>query len=803
MPEREFCVPPIGLTSAEVVERVRRGQTNDFEARVGRTYWQIFRDNIFNLFNVILFTLLLIVLISRDYATVFFAGFSVVTNSFLGMIQEISAKRKLDQMASLAAQQARVWRDGQLQTIPIKQIVLDDVIELEPGDRIVVDGVVLNSDALEVDESQLTGESDAVLKNTGDPVSSGSFCIAGSGLMVATKVGRDSTLNKLSVIAKEYKNVLTPTQRKIAIIVEVSVLLMFIMGPMLFVSGFVQEVESLNLVRNGVVFVTSLVPQGLVLVAILSLTIGAVKISRHQTLIQRVNAVESLANVTVLCFDKTGTLTQNKLAVTEIIPLNGASPDQIHAQLYEYTTNLAYQNKTANAVASYVGQVKLRDKANRKLREIPFTSSRKWGALVFENETYILGAPERLIQDTVVTDQAQGLSALGMRVLAFAHTDELPESTEYHLNGNVQPIALIVMSDQIREDIQTTLDDFREQNVRLKVISGDNVETVRAIASGAGLPTQVAYTGDVLSRMSDVELENAVIEADVFARIEPETKRRIIQALQRKGEYVAMVGDGVNDVPALKAANLAIVMNDGTQISKDVADIVLLNNAMSTLPLAFREGREITQTIYGTTKMFLTKNVYNMLMFVFIGFMMLPFPITPVQISWAAFGTVNMPAGFIAFGIIRPKYIERFRRDVIDYIITAGLIGAVALSVLFAVAYFTTGGDLEIARSAITIFICLFGMMIVWNVQGVEVYKPRTFIEHWQVVLISSLAAGLTIISFYALPTLFEFQPPAPNSLLNVLIVALFLLTMMIINHGMEHRYLLNRFWMLVEREKS
>jgi cation-transporting P-type ATPase E len=183
--------------------------------------------------------------------------------------------------------------------------------------------------------------------------------------------------------------------------------------------------------------------------------------------------------------------------------------------------------------------------------------------------------------------------------------------------------------------------------------------------------------------------------------------------------------------------------------------------------------------------------------------MMLPFPITPVQISWAAFGTVNMPAGFIAFGIIRPKYIERFRRDVIDYIITAGLIGAVALSVLFAVAYFTTGGDLEIARSAITIFICLFGMMIVWNVQGVEVYKPRTFIEHWQVVLISSLAAGLTIISFYALPSLFEFQPPPPNSLLNVLIVALFLLTMMIINHGMEHRYLLNRFWMLVEREKS
>jgi cation-transporting ATPase E len=233
-----------------------------------------------------------------------------------------------------------------------------------------------------------------------------------------------------------------------------------------------------------------------------------------------------------------------------------------------------------------------------------------------------------------------------------------------------------------------------------------------------------------------------------------------------------------------------------------VADIVLLNNAMSTLPLAFREGREITQTIFGTTKMFLTKNVYNMLMFVFIGFMMLPFPITPVQISWAAFGTVNMPAGFIALGIIRPKYIERFRRDVIDYIITAGLIGSVALAVLFGVAYYASDSDLEVARSAITIFICLFGMMIVWNVQGVEIYQPRTFIENWRVVLISSLAAGLTILSFYMLPNLFQFEPPPANSLINVLIVALFLLMMLIVNHGMYYRYLLNRFWMLVEREK-
>ncbi|HEX2619026.1 MAG TPA: HAD-IC family P-type ATPase, partial [Phototrophicaceae bacterium] len=676
---------PTGLTSVEVASRVKNGQSNNFEARVGRTYWQIFRDNIFNLFNIILFSLLVIVLIAHDYATVIFSGFTVVSNSFLGMIQEISAKRKLDTMASLAVQQAHVWRDGSLKTIPIKQIVLDDVITLEPGDRIVVDGRVLHSDALEVDESQLTGESDAVLKTIDDPLSSGSFCIAGSGLMVATRVGKDSTLNKLSVVAKEYKNVLTPTQRKIAVIVEISLLLMFVMGPMLIVSGLVQQIPGLELVRNGVVFVTSLVPQGLVLVAILALTIGAVRISRHQTLIQRVNAVESLANVTVLCFDKTGTLTQNKLAVTEIIPLNGVKPEEIYARLYQYSSNLSYQNRTAGAVASYVAPLNLKSYATGKVREIPFTSARKWGAIEFQDATYLLGAPERLIQDEQMQSKSSDLALQGMRVLAFAQTDERLEASPQKLNGQVHPMALIVMSDQIRQDIGATLDEFRQLNVGLKVISGDNIETVSSIARESGMRAEIAYTGDQLNQMSDGEFAAAVKEADVFARIEPDTKRRIIQTLQQQGEYVAMVGDGVNDVPALKAANLAIVMNDGTQISKDVADIVLLNNAMSTLPLAFREGREITQTIYGTTKMFLTKNMYNMLIFLFIGFMMLPFPITPTQISWAAFGTVNMPAGIIALGIIRPAYVGRFRRDVIDYIITAGLIGSIAISVLFAV----------------------------------------------------------------------------------------------------------------------
>lgn len=813
-----------GLSSTEVTERKRRGQSNQFKARVGRGYWDIFRDNIFNLFNVVLFTLLLIVLLLRDYPTVFFAGFSVVTNSFLGMIQEISAKRKLDRMASLAAKTAHVIRDGERREISIKDIVIDDLIIIEPGDRMAVDGRILTSDALEVDESQLTGESDAVYKQVNDPVYSGSFCNAGSGLMVATKVGKDSTINQLSVIAKAYKNVLTPTQKKIAAIVEISVLIMAITAPMLWISSIGQGETTLGLVRNLVVFTTSMVPQGLVLVAILALTIGAVRISLHQTLIQRVNAVESLANVTVLCFDKTGTLTQNKLSVREIMPLNGQPLDAIRDQLAAYVRHLSYQNSTASAIAASVngavtsggvGVGVFRSgnsggEYTNKLREIPFTSARKWGAITFPSGSLVLGAPERILPaDSPAQITATALAGEGMRLLAFAYAHELLESgatNGANICHQCTPIALIVMSDQIRDDIRTTLDDFRQLDVGLKVISGDNLETVRAIASQSGMSTRTAYTGDQLRAMSEEAFEAAVMQADAFARIEPDTKRRIVQALQKHGQYVAMVGDGVNDVPALKAANLAIVMNDGTQISKDVADIVLLNNAMSTLPLAFREGREITQTIYGTTKMFLAKNVYNFLLFIFIGFMMLPFPITPVQISVAAFGTVNMPAGLIAIGLLRPKFVRNFRTDVIDYLLITGLIGATVMALLFAVVYFATGGDLIVSRSVLSIFICLFGMMIVWNVQGVEVHDLRSFRRYWRVVLVSGLATVVTILAFYATPAFFEFRPPPQHTAvglsINILIAALFCLTLMLVNQAIRHPYMLNRLWMLVDQEK-
>ena len=803
----------VGLSQREVLERQQRGEGNDFEARVGRSYWQIFRENVLNLFNVVLGSMLVIVIALGDYATAFFAGFSVVSNTFFGMIQEFNAKRQLDQLAALSEQSVTCMRDGAWVDAPMREVVKDEIIRIEPGDRLVVDGVVIQADSLEMDESHLTGESDAVGKSADENVFSGSFCIAGAGIMRATRVGADSHINRLSVIAKAYKVVKTPTQVKIDITVEVTVLIMLVFVPMIFVTGFHLSADFLEIVRNAVVFTTSLVPQGLVLVAILSLTIGAVKISRQQTLIQRVNAVESLANATVLCFDKTGTLTQNKLAVREIIEIADADSDGVQRDLRAFLKNLAHLNHTAQAIERYIDQQGIAGDYPQKLREIPFTSGRKWAAVCLAEKTLLLGAPERLLpREHAWYHDAESLARDGMRVLAFAQMAGDPDMSAGVISYDVQPLALIVMSDEIRQDIQETLQAFRDEDLTLKVISGDNLETVRAISQSAGMDIgSRAYTGAELDAMGEGEFANAVLDSNVFARIEPDTKQRIVEALRQQGEYVAMVGDGVNDVPALKAANLAIVMNDGTQISKDVADIVLLNNAMSTLPRAFREGKETTQTIFGTMKMFLVRNFYGIAFFTFIAFMALPFPITPVQISWATFGTVNLPATLIAFGWLRPQFMSQFRRDVIDYIVTMGFIGAVMITLLYLITWFGSGGDLLMTRSSVTIMVALYGMLITWHTQGIDIYKPRTFLQHWRILALSALLTAATILVMYLDPHLeqaiFEFKPPVwdggKGSLMIAAIPALFLLTMALTAHGQKYRYLLSRFWELLSPDRE
>ncbi|MFN8529032.1 MAG: HAD-IC family P-type ATPase [Anaerolineae bacterium] len=791
-----------GLTAAEAAERLARGESNAYRARVGRTYWDILRDSLFNVFNVVLFTLLGIVLFLGDYGTVFFAGFSIVSNTLLSLGQEIFAKRKLDQLAALAVSDVTVIRDGQRHAIRMEQIVKDDVMPIQPGDRLVVDGVLLRADSLEMDESQLTGESDAVLKETGDPAVSGSYCLAGSGMMRVTEVGKNSTINRLSTTAKAYKTVLTPTQSRLAELVQITIVLIAVCTPMYFVASLLTRGSAFNLesFRAAVIFIASIVPQGLILTTTVALSVGAIRLSFTRTLVQRINAVEAVANVTVLCFDKTGTLTRNKLRVIDSVPLNGTAPDALTADLSAYTGALGSLNSTAAAIAAYIQNDSVGDphpapaeNTIRSAKEIPFTSARKWGAVRFADRALILGAPERVLPpNDPALERAKADAARGLRVLAIASAAAIDGE---HLPRERQPLGLIILEDEIRGDTRPMLEAFRAQNVALKVISGDNAETVRKIAEDAGMTIRSAYTGDQLEAMSGADFERAAHEGDLFARIEPDTKRKLITALKTDGAFVAMVGDGVNDVPALKAAHLAIVMNDGAQISKDVSDIVLLDNAMSTLPRALAEGRAITQSIYATSRVFLTKNLYSIVFFLLVGFMAMPFPIGAIQVSLMTLFMINIPAALYAFRLIKPVPMRAFRPDVLDIALTAGVIGAIGMTLNYAVIYLASLLDANAARSSSYVFLTLWAALALWNTQGIDLLRPRTILEHWKGFGLGVIATVISLAAAYLLPNLLIFTPLSP--LAWVLVLALFVLSALITTLLMRSRAFTTLLWKL------
>jgi cation-transporting ATPase E len=753
-----------GLTSAEVAQRVTQGQSNNFKTTIGRTYWQIVRDNIFNIFNVVLGVLFAIMLIQHDFTNVLLAGIAVGVNALLGLIQEIKAKRALDQLAMMALVEIDVWRDGIVTKVSIDQIVKDDVLPIKPGDHIVVDGRLLQADNLEVDESLLTGESDAVAKTMGSPVWSGSFCIAGTGLIVATAVGENSTMNKLSTVAKTYRITLTPTQQKINQLVGASLIAAIVLCPLLIVASLATHLSTLEIVRNAVVLVTSLIAQGMVLSTTLSLVLGAIRISRQKAVVRRINAIESMAHTNVLCFDKTGTLTCNQLILKEIHVLGGHAEKAVRRDLCRYISNLTYLNKTAAAIADGMGAFERETKSATK--EIPYTSARRWGAVEFSDATFLLGAPESLLEPTThreVLNTVNQFTVAGARVLVFARCESLPQADNL---PSCEPLALFVLTDQIREDIQQTLETFYQQDVTVKVISGDNIETVRAIATHAGVHVTAAYTGDQLGAMSTRGFDDAVRAANLFARIAPDMKRQIIASLKRQGFYAAMVGDGVNDVPGLKEANLAIAMNDGAQIAKDVADVVLLNNALSTLPLAFSEGRTITQKIYSTARLFLVKNFCVVFLILAAFVLGLPFPTTPLQISWLTLVMINIPALLITIGVLRPIYLRNFQQDVLRYSVKAGLVGMFGGILIYGLSYLFPL-DRDTARSGLFLFLGLFSIFVFLQTHGIDIMKltPRRELSIALVLLCGTLLPALLFA------TTFNFVFP-PTYLLIVVIGA-------------------------------
>ncbi len=658
--------------------RRARGEVNAPPPPPGRTYRQIIFGNVFSFINNVFYVLcLLLVLLGRPFDAILPMAV-VAANVAVSVFQEVRAKRKLDKIALLTRPTAKVIREGREQTIDPGEIVCGDLMMVGSGDQIVVDGTVVGDGTMEVDESQLTGESDLVRKRAGDQVFSGSFCVTGSATFEAQQIGAASFANRVTAGARAERHVVTPLQREINGMIRLMLLVAAFLIVVLTVSAVAARDPFVELVQRLVV-VIGLVPQGLLLAIVVAYALGAVRVAGQGALVQQTNAIESLSNVDTFCLDKTGTLTTNRLQVHDIHPF-GISLNDLRERLSGFVASATSSNKTSEAIAQA-----LPGKKQPVLDEVPFSSARKWSALVFDGHeegihanpkaatdgttphlpstaanslrgVYVLGAPEmlrpHLRQGADLDGQGEEWAAHGLRVLLFAYR---PEPVPLH-DGDEQvcdpqgliPLGLVGLTDELRPKAYETLTAFAQAGVDLKIISGDNPETVKALAVQAGFDPQAKLiSGPELDRIDDGQIYRAAAEYGVFGRITPQQKERLVQALHGQGRYVAMTGDGVNDVLSLKQADLGIAMQSGSQATRGVADIVLTNDSFAVLPHAITEGQRIIAGMHNVLKLFLSRTFFVALLIIAIG-IVIDFPFSPRQSALLSFLTAGVPAVALA-----------------------------------------------------------------------------------------------------------------------------------------------------------
>lgn len=721
---------PDGLSTAEVAERTAAGQVNVVTETTSRSAGDIIRANVVTRFNILLGILLIIILfVVRQPKDALF-GIVLVSNAAIGIIQELRAKRTLDHLALLTAPLTSVRRDGREVQIPVDQIVQDDVVALATGDQVPVDGPVLRARGLEIDESLLTGESDPVIKEVGDTCLSGSFVVAGSGWFEADRVGDEAYAASLAKEAKKFTLVSSELRDGVDwIIGGVS----WIVGPMILLLLWSQlrlDHTWQEALSSGVAGAVGMIPQGLVLLTSLAFAVGVVRLGRRRVLVQELPAIEGLARVDTVCFDKTGTLTEGTLAVREVVVLGERDPAPALSAL---AAEEPEPNATLQAIAERFHQPPgwVADGA------VPFSSARKWSAASFGSSgTWVLGAPEIVLpNNSRVAAQAQHLAAEGSRVVLVAHTD-YPLSGE-SLPRQLQPVGLVTLGDRIRDDAAATLRYFAAQGVQAKVISGDHPETVAAIAREVGVPGS-AHAVDARNLPDDPEaFADTIEESTVFGRVTPHQKRAMVQALQSRGHVVAMTGDGVNDVLALKDADIGVAIGGGSAASRAVAQLVLIDGEFSTLPHVVGEGRKVIGNIERVANLFVTKTVYAVFIALAIGLVGRPFPFLPRHLTLVGSITIGVPAFFLALAPTAERARPGFVRRVLSFALPTGLAAGLATFAAYEMAI-AEEVALPEARTTATLVLAAVGLFALGIVS-----RP---LLPWKKILIGSMVAFLILL---------------------------------------------------------
>ena len=745
-----------GLSTAEANRRTAAGQANVTRLQTSRRVVDILRSNIVTPFNALLGALFLLQVAFGSPADALF-GLLLVLNTAIGIFQELRAKVTLDRLALLIAPKTTVIHDGRPCEVAATEVVLGDLAVLQPGDQVVADGTVESSEGLEIDQSLITGESAPVTKMPGAEIRSGSFVAAGAGSFVTTAVGADSYAQRLAAEGRGFARVSSDLQAGINRILRFMAVLVVPVGA-LVVWNEARGAASISAAVTGTVAaLVGMIPEGLVLLTTIAFTVGALRLVRRNCLVQELPAVEGLARVDVICVDKTGTLTEPRPAFSHLEPLGATPVSEAEAALAAVVSTNPSQNSTAKAIASAL-PTPAEDWSAR--RSVPFSSARKWSAAAFaDHGTWVLGAPEMLepalsTQDAAtVRQRIAPLAERRSRVLLLARGarplvgDELPETLTI--------AALVVLDEQLRPDAADTIRYFTEQGVAVKVISGDAASTVAAVAIAAGVPGAASPGAifDARTLTPGTALDDAMRTGCVFGRVTPEQKRDMVDALRRDGHTVAMTGDGVNDVLALKHADIGIAMGSGSAATKSVAQLVLLDDRFATMPLAVAEGRRVTANTERVANLFLTKTSWATLLAVITSFTAIAYPLLPRHLTLVGSLSIGIPAFFLALAPNTRHYVPGFLGRVVRFALPAGTVIGAAVFATYEAAVRLGAGHGGAATLA-TVLLTLSGLGVIAAFE-----RPA---RSWRLGLLLSMAGLLMAILVVPFSRrFFALAPPA------------------------------------------
>ena len=755
-----------GLSTAQAEEK-RRALGEQRKDATSIPLRAILRRNVFTLINLITLGFMVLIVAAGAWQDALFAAV-IVINSLIGIAQELRAKHTLDRLALMIAPHATVRRDGATRSVLAEELVPDDIVELQPGDQVVADGELVEARGLSIDESILTGEADRVARRVGDTIYSGSYSTAGAGVYRVTAVGSAAYASRLTHAAKQATDQRSPLQLDIDRLLRVLLLSMVPLSAALLVAFRIHETQFQQAAETATAGLISIVPEGLILLASITFALAAVKLGRMGALVQRLNAVESLAGVDTLCVDKTGTLTDGTLRLAHVVAASNTTDADVRLLLARLAASAEVRSGSSDAIAAAIPHP-----AEPVLAELPFSSRWKWSGVQLHDAVIVLGAPEVLGMGSLATE-IEAFQAERGRVLVVGTATTLPEIPE----DDDAPVptppgfiaqGIVVLEEQMRPDAAEVVAYFREQGVDLKVISGDAPRTVEAVAKAAGFGDTTAISGADLPTGDLEAIADIAISHSVFGRITPDQKRELVDGLRRRGRYVAMIGDGVNDVPAMKAARMSIALGSGSQIAKSVSDMVLINGSFATLPTSVAEGRRILANIRRVAKLFVVKSAFAATLILTIGVAGAEYPLLPRHMTLAAAFTIGIP-GFvlaIAPSVGRPTDVP-FLRDLLRFSVPGGVVSAIGVMAAYGITRSLPGRTLEDARSAALLVLVFIGLYLILLLEDEAIEHSQ--VRAWGVGLLMLALVGGFVAAF-AIPPIAEFFSVSPPDFIELLVV--------------------------------